>query len=196
MGNHGESEELALWASARAGDEAAFGALFDRHRDRVFRHAFRLLGDRTDAEDVLGTVFLELWRKRDAVRETDGSILPWLLVTATNTAMNLQRAARRYRHLLGRVPHDPPGLSAEEEAFLASNELDSDLKDAIGSLKAIDRGLLALVVIEDYAIAEAADVLGIRVGTARTRLSRIKARLRTDLSGSATHRLAAEGNRS
>jgi RNA polymerase sigma-70 factor (ECF subfamily) len=155
-----------------------------------------LVSDRTDAEDVLGTVFLELWRRRDDVRESDGSILPWLLLTTTNTAMNLQRAARRYRHLLGRIPHDSSALSAEEEAFLASNELDPSLKAAIGSLTPVDKGLLTLVVLEDYAIGDAATALNIRVGTARTRLSRLKARLRTDLSDSTAHRLAAEGNRS
>jgi RNA polymerase sigma-70 factor (ECF subfamily) len=191
-----ESTELTLWTRGRAGDQPAFGALFDLHKDRAFRHAFRLLADRSDAEDVLGTVFLELWRRRDDVRVSDGSILPWLLVTTTNTAMNLQRATRRYRHLLSRVPHEPPGLSAEEKAFLQSEELDPDLKNAIHSLNPTDQGLLTLVLIEDYAITDAAAALAIRVGTARTRLSRVKAKLRVDLEGSAAHSFAVEGNRS
>ncbi|MGD8167163.1 RNA polymerase sigma factor [Herbiconiux sp. P16] len=196
MEHEEDSAELTLWTRGRAGDQPAFGALFDLYKDRVFRHAFRLLADRSDAEDVLGTVFLELWRRRDDVHVSDGSILPWLLVTTTNSAMNLQRATRRYRHLLSRVPHDPPELSAEEEAFLKSEELDPDLKNAIHSLNPTDQGLVTLVLIEDYAIADAAVALGIRVGTARTRLSRLKAKLRAGLRSSSAHSLAVEGNRS
>ena len=194
MNHNDQVDELALWARSRAGDEPAFGAIFDLHRDRVFRHAFRLLGNRTDAEDALGTVFLELWRRRRDVHVSDDSILPWLLVTTTNTAMNLQRATRRYQHLLSKVPHDPPELSAEETAFLRSAELDPELKRAIHSLNATDQGLLTLVFIEDYSTAEAAAALGISVGAARTRLSRLKAKLRAVLSSSPTRVLAVEGN--
>jgi RNA polymerase sigma-70 factor (ECF subfamily) len=43
--------------------------LFDRHRDRVFRHAYRLAGQRHDAEDIMSTAFLELWRGRLKVRD-------------------------------------------------------------------------------------------------------------------------------
>jgi RNA polymerase sigma-70 factor (ECF subfamily) len=196
MDHDEEPPELALWTRARAGDQAAFGALFDLHKDRVFRHAFRLLADRTDAEDILGTVFFELWRKRHDVHVSDASILPWLLVTTTNTAMNLQRATRRYQHLLSRIPHEPPELSAEEKAFLRSEELDPDLKNAIRSLNPTDQGLLTLVLMEDYAIADAAAALGIGVGAARTRLSRLKAKLRADLINSSAHSLTVEGNRS
>ncbi|WP_382308448.1 RNA polymerase sigma factor [Herbiconiux sp. UC225_62] len=196
MEHEEEFAEPTLWMRGRAGDQAAFGAIFDLHKDRVFRHAFRLLADRSDAEDVLGTVFLELWRRRDDVHVSDGSILPWLLVTTTNTAMNLQRATRRYQHLLSRVPHEPPGLSAEENAFLQAEELDPELRNAIRSLNLMDQGLLTLVVIEDYAITDAATALGIRVGTARTRLSRLKARLRANLRNVSAQSLAVEGNRS
>ncbi|MCS5732304.1 RNA polymerase sigma factor [Herbiconiux daphne] len=196
MEHEEESAELNLWARARAGDQPAFGSLFDLHKDRIFRHAFRLLADRSDAEDVLGTVFLELWRRRDDVRVSDGSILPWLLVTTTNTAMNLQRATRRYRHLLSRIPHEPPELSAEEKAFLRSSEIDPDLKNAIHSLNPTDQGLLTLVVIEDYTITDAAAVLCLRVSTARTRFSRLKAKLRANLNGISAHSFTVEGNRS
>lgn len=196
MATEEESTELVFWTAARDGDQAAFGTVFDLHKDRVFRHAFRLLADRSDAEDILGTVFLELWRRRHRVHVSDGSILPWLLVTTTNTALNLQRATRRYRRLLSRVPHEPDELSAEETAFLHSEQLDPGLSDAIRSLGSTDQGLLTLVLIEDYAITDAAAALGITVGAARTRLSRLKAKLRADLRGSATRSIAVEGNRS
>ena len=46
------SDEVSAWAAALAGDAEAFGGLFDRHQSVVYRHAFRLAGDRCDAEDL------------------------------------------------------------------------------------------------------------------------------------------------
>lgn len=84
-------DEAATWRKAVAGDGDAFGLLFDAHQHRVYRHALRMLRDRHDAEDVLAATFLELWRRRDAVRPVDGSVLPWLLVTAGNLSLNQAR---------------------------------------------------------------------------------------------------------
>ncbi len=53
----------------------------------------------------MAITFLELWRRRRETRLTDGSLLPWLLVTATNVSLNQRRAARRHRQFLGRLPH-------------------------------------------------------------------------------------------
>lgn len=188
------SSELSLWTASRAGDQSAFGCLFDRHKDRVFRHALRLLSDRSDAEDVLGTVFFELWRRRNAVHVVDGSVLPWLLLTATNTALNLQRATRRYRRLLSRLPREDHVLSAEDQAYLCSNGLSPELDEALRGLNPTDQGLVALVIIEGYPIAEAAMALEIGSSVARQRLSRLRARLRASLSPTSPTELALEGN--
>ena len=53
-----------LWERGAAGDGGAFGLIFDLHRDRVFRHAYRILQDVHDAEDASAVAFLELWRRR------------------------------------------------------------------------------------------------------------------------------------
>ena len=79
-----EHDELRLWSRARNGDALAFAAIFDLHRDRVFRQAVRLLDSPPDAEDVCASAFLELFRRRDDVRIVNGSVLPWLLVTTAN----------------------------------------------------------------------------------------------------------------
>ncbi|MDQ0865288.1 RNA polymerase sigma factor [Arthrobacter globiformis] len=133
MGNV-ESDDEGLWSRSIKGDGEAFRVLYTCHRDRVFRHAYRLSGDRQDAEDVMATAFLELWRLRAKVRVVDGSILPWLLVTTTNTARNSGRAALRYRRLLDSLPRreetsDPTG----EDLFLGYQDaLDKDLARALG----------------------------------------------------------------
>ncbi len=93
-----------LWDRSLTGDGEAFGLLFDRHRERVFRHACRLADTRQDAEDVVASAFLELWRCRAKVRLVDGSVLAWLLVTTTNLGRNAARSRRRYRQFLDRLP--------------------------------------------------------------------------------------------
>ena len=84
-------EDRDDWAGVCADDEAALARLFDRHGDRLFRHASRLLSVREDAKDAVVIAFSELWRKRRSVRLVDGSPLPWLLNTVSNAARNLER---------------------------------------------------------------------------------------------------------
>lgn len=82
----GVSDEV-LWSQVVNGDGDAFGVLFDRHHDRVWRHALKVLSVPHVAEDVTAVVFYEAWRRRADVRVVNDSILPWLLVTANNTSV-------------------------------------------------------------------------------------------------------------
>lgn len=175
-----DDTESALWLRGRSGDAAAFGAIYDLHRDRVFRHAFRVLQHRADAEEAVAIAFLELWRKRRTVRVVDESVLPWLLVTTTYACRNLARARRRYASLLDSLPHGGDAPSAEEIAVLRG-AAGSEVIDALNRLSPKDARLFSLIAIEDYTVADAARALGIAPGAARTRLHRIRARLRQRL---------------
>lgn len=57
-----DRDDADLWARSLRGDGRAFAGLFDRHRDRVFRSVLRLVVTTHEAEDVVATTFLELWR--------------------------------------------------------------------------------------------------------------------------------------
>lgn len=167
--------ENELWRRVvDSGDERALGELYDLHVDRAFRHAARTAIDRRDAEDAVAVAFLELWRRRRDVRLVDGSPLPWLLATTTNALRNLQRSAARHRKLIDTIPRGQHGASAEDEAFA-----DEAVRAALAPLSALDRQLVALVLLEGFTGEEAATTLGLSPGAARTRLSRARARLRT-----------------
>src|SRR6478736_2976230 len=117
------NEDSADWRAISEGDPRGLARLFDRHEARLFRHATRLLTDREDVKDAVAIAFFELWRRRSAVRLVDGSPLPWLLNTVSNTARNLERSARRYRVLLGRVrDSEPPAevRAADESGVLSA----------------------------------------------------------------------------
>lgn len=161
------------WLSAKRGDGRAFARVFDRHVDRIARHAYRLVPTPADVEDVVAVTFMEAWRRRDTVRFVDGSLLPWLLVTATNAARNVSRASRRHRALLDRLPPGPTALWADDA-------LGDDLAStALSSLRLSDQQLITLCDLYGYGSAEAASVLGIAPTAIRSRLSRARARLAT-----------------
>lgn len=185
MGNI-ENDEDSLWSRSLGGDGEAFGVLYDMHRDRVFRHAYRLAGNHHDAEDVMAAAFLELWRRRAKVRVVEGSILPWLLVTTTNMARNNGRAALRYRKLLDTLPRTEPSSQPLESDLFAGHQqgLDKDFSEALGTLSAEDLHLVSLVVFEDYPLAAAAAVLNMTPGAAKTRMHRAKQRMKAALTGS------------
>ena len=163
-----DAHDLAL---AMAGEGEAFGRIFDRHRDRIHRHTQRLVPAAHDADDAVAITFLEAWRHRDRVRIVDGSMLPWLLVTATKVAQNLSRGARRYRALLLKLP------PAEHHADHAELDDDGPASAALRSLSLADRQVVTLCVLEGLSTAEAADALGVPAGTVKSRLSRAKQRL-------------------
>ena len=170
------TNEAELWQRARRNEGAAFAALFDLHRDRVYRRALRLLGQVHDAEDVTAAAFFELWRKRASVRIVDGSVLPWLLVTTVNLSRNAHRSTARYRRVLQALPR--------EEAFVAEAdpEIRQRLDETLEQLPPVDAALLVLTALEDMPVTDAAETLGLTPGAARVRLHRARARLRLDLT--------------
>ncbi len=175
MSNHESTE----WTAAAAGDAHAFGRVFDLHCDRAYRHALRLTRDPHDAQDVVAAAFLELWRRRDAVRVVDGSVLPWLLVTVTNAALNQRRSLRRHRAFIARLPRDANPAPDAAEVALSDPELDVDPKllSAIRALRPADQRLVALVALEGYDLATAATALDVSVAAARSRWQRVRSRL-------------------
>lgn len=163
------------WALAVAGEGQAFGRIFDRHRDRVFRHCVRWTDSAADAEDIVAITFLEAWRRRERVRMVEGSVLPWLLVTATNVSRNQHRGRRRYRELLDRLPRSSPNVDPAE---LVADEL---AYSALTALPVHERQVVVLRLIDGLSEQETAAALGISIGTVKSRLSRGRMRLRTHL---------------
>lgn len=179
-----ETGDEGLWYRSLQGQGDAFGDLYDRHRDRVFRHAYRLCGNQHDAEDIMAASFLELWRRRKHVRVVEGSILPWLLVTTTNMARNRARAVARYQRFLNSLPCGREADNPSADPYHQyQNELDHDLAQALGTLSVEDVQLVTLVVFEEHTIAAAAAVLNLTPSAAKTRMHRAKQRLRTALDG-------------
>lgn len=162
------------------GDEPAYRMLHERHQAAVFRVALVLVRTTWDAEEVAATAFFELWRKRDSVRIVDGSVLPWLLATTSYAAKNSLRGRRRYQRLLNRIPReqDVPDHAEEVERAMETLSISHDVREALLQLHPREVSVVILCVVQELPMHEAAMALGIPEGTVKSRLSRVKARLR------------------
>jgi RNA polymerase sigma-70 factor (ECF subfamily) len=178
-----EQTDADLLFRLSRGDEVAYRELFRRHERATYRVALVMMQSTWDAEEVVASTFLELWRKRDAVRLVDGSVLPWLLTVLSFMAKNHQRGTRRYRKLLARVPHagTEPDHADEVARTVDALPVTAAVREALAELDARDASILLLCVVQELSTRDAALALGIPDGTVKSRLSRVKARLRSRL---------------
>ncbi|MFA7765292.1 RNA polymerase sigma factor [Streptomyces sp. NRRL S-448] len=166
----------------RSGDPDAYAELFDSYARTLYNHAFRMTGDWAAAEDVMSAAFMEAWRLRGTIDPEGGSLRPWLLGIATNLARNHCRSNRRYRAAAAATA--AAGAAAvPDHAEEVAGRLDDrrQIAATLGQLRALrgpEREVLLLCLGEGLEYAEAARVLGIPVGTVRSRLSRARTKLR------------------
>lgn len=186
IGVDASATDEECWRAALAGDRAAFGAVFERHADRVLTHCSRRLGSRVDGEDATSQVFMVAWNKAESIRFVDGSALPWLLVVATHVTHKMRRRMKvESRYALPTEDSGPGGESddiADEVARRVDGERTASiLAAAVGSLGRHHRDVVSLCDLGELGLVEAAAVLGVPVGTVKSRLSRAHAKLRADL---------------
>jgi len=170
------------------GNEGALRELFRRHERRLYATALGMTRTSWDAEEVVGTALLELWRKRETVRLIDDSVLPWLLTVVAYAAKNQLRGRLRYQRLLSRVPRSGAEPDhADEVARLIDNQtFTKEITAALIDAGPQDASVILLCVVEEMSTRDAALVLGVPEGTVKSRLSRAKARLRVRLGGYST----------
>jgi RNA polymerase sigma-70 factor (ECF subfamily) len=154
----------------RADELEAFEVFFARHRALIFRTAYGLTGDRQAAEEVLQDTFVRAYRHRDALRD-DISPVPWLHRVALNLCYT--RLSRR------RVEGDPiseaTAGSLRDEAleppeWAIREELRRSIRNGVASLAPKHRGVIVLYYLHGLSLQETAAVLGIRLGTVKSRL--------------------------
>ncbi|MER7943781.1 RNA polymerase sigma factor [Streptomyces sp. NPDC094458] len=167
-------------ARIRAGDREAFAVLYEEYARAVYNHAYRLTGDWSTAEEVLSETFLAAWRTRQAIEPEGDSLRPWLLGIATNKARNANRGRGRRLAFLARRPAPEP---VADIADATAGRVDdarrlAAVQRALGGLRRQEREVLVLCVWSGLDYAEAAEALGVPVGTVRSRLSRARTRLR------------------
>ena len=165
----------ALVAQAAAGDERAFDRVVGAHAAVGFRLAVTMLRDRAEAEDAVQEAMLKAWRALHRLRP-GSNVRAWFLTIVANECRS--RLRTRWRSVL-RLPdleRRPDDLPETEEASI-------DLRRALSRLDANDRAAVFLRYYEDMTIEEVAQVSGLSVPAARSRVHRALARLRVRLEG-------------
>ena len=166
-----------------AGSEVALAAIYERHRRPVYAQGYAEVGTRVDAEEVLQDTFLTLWQKRRGIRLVDGSMLPWLLVTAKNHSRN----RRRYqaRRAASQLPDDPMDLQTDPACLAEQHELADVLAEALEALSPLDQQIVQLCLVEGLSYQHVAVHLRSTHATVRNRLSRARKLLRLRLEAEA-----------
>jgi RNA polymerase sigma factor (sigma-70 family) len=157
----------------------------DDHSARVFRLAYRLTGNRADAEDLTQEVFVRVFRSLDSF--TPGTFEGWLHRITTNLFLDHARRRSRIRFdSLGAFGDDPearlPGRVPPPDHQVLDGLFDADVEAALGALAPEFRAAVVLCDIEGLSYEEIASVLGLKLGTVRSRIHRGRAQLRRALA--------------
>jgi RNA polymerase sigma-70 factor, ECF subfamily len=176
------SDEELLLQYQKHETRAAFEELVGRYERELYSYLRRYLGDAALAEDAFQTTFLQMHLKRDQF-QPGRKVRPWLYTIATNQAIDAQRRNKRHRMVsLDRRSGSESGnelgslielLESREqgvESNLVGRERRQWIQDAVADLPDQLRGALDLVYYQGLKYREAADVLGIPVGTVKSRL--------------------------
>ncbi|NNL64785.1 MAG: sigma-70 family RNA polymerase sigma factor [Myxococcales bacterium] len=159
-------QDAALVTAAQGGDRDAFGALVERHQQRVFRLAGRFFRRREDVEEAAQDTFLTAWRKLDTYR-AQAPFENWLTRVCLNSCyMRLRRAKPQ-----DELPPDLPAPRGGQDARLDAERL-------LARLPARDRFLLLLLHGEGWSTAEIAERTGWSRSNVKVRAYRARRKLR------------------
>ena len=194
--------DAVLVTSVASGDTAALADLYDRHSGAIYRTAFRRLGDRTLAEEVLQDTFMALWNRAELYDPSAGSLLAWLSTIARNRAIDRMRALgrrpsaiplsavfsdegndeRSFEHALS--AGDLLGVAApplEPDQWIDAETLRVEVQGALAQIPQQERQVLEMAYYEELTQTEIATRLGWPLGTVKTRTRRGLLRLRQSL---------------
>jgi RNA polymerase sigma factor (sigma-70 family) len=170
--------DVELIARSIARDERAFGELFDRHATAVYRFAYSLTHDVTEAQELVQETFVTTWKKLADIRLVGDSMLPWLIVVTRLHAQNLRRKQRRTdtlpldEHILNH------GAAAVNADHLAHREELEWVFAAVRELSETDQRIVELCLYEGRSYKEAALKLGLSVTGVTKRVERTRTKLR------------------
>lgn len=159
-----------LLQRARVGDEAALRQIYERHRPRVLRLAYALLGDADEAEDVMQDVLVYALTHLDRFDPDRGQFSTWLHTIALNRCRDRLRRRRFAFRRIAEWVTGWSGASLEHDEAIGQIEEHDLLARALAQLTERQREALVLRAVEGLSLAELGEVLGVPLRTAQARL--------------------------
>lgn len=179
-----DGTDAAAVARVRAGDTEAFRLLVDRHARAIFRLAFRMLGNESDADDIVQETFLRAYRQIDRF-ESRASFGTWLYRIAVNCSVDLlrQRPRRPDERELGdgEEPVADSGTDPSPERLMFSAEVQARVNSALQDLSPAERAAFLLRHFEGQSIAEIGCALGLRTSATKHAVFRAVQKMRRAL---------------
>ena len=174
-----EVDDSELVERVRGGNAAAFDLLVNRHMKRAFAVAYRLLGQREDAEDLVQEAFIAALEKIDTF-QSGRAFAPWFYRILVNRGLN----ARKSRSLR-RMEELPTDISDHAHSPLREAER-SELRDQLGialaTLPPRQRAVVELFEVEGFSSLEIAEIMELSDGTVRWHLHQARGKLREVLA--------------
>jgi RNA polymerase sigma-70 factor, ECF subfamily len=152
-------------------DATAIEELYDRHASLLFALILRIVGDRSEAEDVLQDVLLRVWQRADTYDRLFGVPRAWLVRIARNRAIDALRAKRRDPADVLEAAEQPSLSSPADESTMASEER-SAVAGALAALDPAQRQLIESAFFQGYSQSELATRFNLPLGTVKTRIRR------------------------
>ena len=174
------TDELLL-EKAGAGDPAAFMELYERHRDPIFRFAYRLSGSVEGAEDITHDCFLSLIKKPANFQPGRASLRTYLMSAARNLWLKQLRTSTREFAVDELEPDRLVSFDREPLDRVLDDELSRKVQQAVADLPPLQKEALVLFEYEGMALSEIAAMIGTEVGAIKSRIHRARERLRSVL---------------
>jgi RNA polymerase sigma-70 factor (ECF subfamily) len=153
------------------GDAEAFTILYDRHSRAAFSLAYRVMGERQAAEDLVQDAFLKLWRSSTSYRPERGSVRTWLLSIVRNRGIDQLRSHASRRRTQDKIEASAP-RSQPSEAFAETwrNSQRDQVREALNTLPSEQLKILELAYFSGYTHAQVSELLDVPLGTTKGRM--------------------------
>lgn len=175
------TKEIML-AQIAAGDQAAFGALYDEISPRVFGLIRRLLVDHAQSEEVTQEVFLEIWQNASRYEPSKGGASTWILTMAHRRAVDRIRSSQSGRDRDVKIGIRDYVSDYDNVADTVETTIEHErVKQAMSQLTELQRQAVTLAYYGGYSHSEVAAMLSVPIGTVKTRLRDGMIRLRDEL---------------
>ena len=152
-------------------DPEAFATLYDRHSRAAYALAYKLMGERMAAEDLVQEVFLKIWRAARSYRSERGSVRTWILSIVRNRSIDQLRSHASRRRTQDKLEASAP-RSQPSEAFAETwrNSRRDQVREALEALPPEQSKILDLAYFSDCTHVETAGLLNIPLGTVKGRM--------------------------
>ena len=171
-----QEHQRSLERRLKAGDERALGELFDLVAPWILGLAFRILQDEDEAEEVVGDVFVQVWRHIDQHDGGRGPLVPWILSIARNRSLDALRRRRRWWRKSAHLEQAQEAMgeavapAAPHEAAVPGWPMHREVHAALAALSEEQRRVVVLSYFEGLSHREIARRLDQPLGTVKTRL--------------------------